>query len=127
MPRHSALPASLMQMFGEDDEIKSHPLHPEAQAANLLAAFDYYRSPKSFVPGQLLKCRTGLSIFNDEPAVCIYVRPLDPVDAQDWEQISDALRRNRWNKVDCMIARTNDTGTTMFMLFDSDLLEPVEA
>lgn len=127
MPHNIAMPASFVQMLEDDHKPTPHPLHPEAQAANLLAAFDHYRSVKTFTPGQLVRCRPGLSIFDDEPVVSIYVRRLDPDDAQDWKHIADELRRNRWNKIDCVIARTIDTGATAFMSFDSDLLEPFEA
>lgn len=104
------------------NEFTKHALSVEAQTENLNAAFAHYMKPKPFIPGDMLRARPGLSIFNDDPVV-LYIRTLNKNDPHDFEFIKDAIERAKWNKLDCMIARLTDTGIVFFMPFDSDLLE----
>ena len=98
---------------------------PEAQVANLRAAWEHYTSPKSFTPGQLVKERKGLGVLKSEP-VLIFVRKLDLSVPED-EGIAASSHSNlRWNKVDCIIAFCGTSGTVDFHCMDSDLLEPYE-
>lgn len=115
----------LAQIFSmqTDDEDQKHALLPEAQKANLEAAWEYYSAPKSFSPGEICRCRAGLSIMTDEPVVFLYVRPLDPEFDLDMLHIDDAIRRSKWNKIDCIVMRVYDTGGAVFMPFDSGILE----
>ncbi len=116
-------------LFGqqEDDGPKPHPLLPEAQRANLEEAWSHYVTPKTFKPGDVVRCRQGLSQFNDEPVVMIYVRKIDEDVYADVHIMDVEHERNRWNKVDCMVMRTYATGTVVFIPFDSDTLEHVDA
>lgn len=114
----------LAALFGDrDDENRAHKLSEEAQKMNLRAAWDHYRQPKDFVAGQFVKCRPGLDIFKDEPVICLFVRMLSETSARDMAIITDTTERERWNKVDCIIARAMDEGRVIFLPFDSDILE----
>jgi hypothetical protein len=116
----------LAAIFGHaEEESTNHALGIEAQAENLRAAWEHYSTEKHFVPGQFVRCREGMSIFRDDPVVCMFVRKLDESSKNDLAIMRDAIKRNQWNKVDCMIARVHNTGTWFTLPFDSDILEEV--
>lgn len=97
---------------------------PEAQVANLRAAWEHYTSPKSFTPGQLVTERKGLGVLRAEP-VMIYVRKLDLSVPEDEHIASGSHNQLRWNKLDCVIAFCDaSNGTVGFHCMDTDLLEP---
>lgn len=117
----------LAQLFGVsgDDGDNKHALMPEAQIVNLQAAWENYSAAKEFAPGDIVRCREGLSIFRDEPGLLLYVRPLDYFNPLDALHIEDTIDKQKWNKIDCVVMRVHDTGTAFFLMFDQDLLERV--
>lgn len=118
--------AAMMEMVSahEANEKHVHPLSAEAQIENLRSAWAHYTAPKSFKPGDLCRDRDGLGTFNDDP-VLLFARMLNPANEQDRVMIDDATRSQRWNKVDCIVARGHGEGTITFFVHDSDLLEPL--
>lgn len=117
----------LAQLFGssDDENDSKHKLLPEAQIANLREAWAYYQTPKPFVPGEILRCRQGMSIFKQDPTIVLYVRPLYIAVEQDRMIIEDEISRSRWNVVNCIVMRVHDTGTAYFLPFDQNILEHV--
>lgn len=106
-----------------DESPKPHPHSPEVQIANLASGMSHYWTRKRLRPGDLVVERRGLSRFNDSP-VMMYVRKLSPWRSYDRLMLRDALRRNgAENRIDCVIARTTDTGVILFLPQDSNLLE----
>lgn len=117
----------LAELFGapREDGDGKHALSSEAQRANLEEAWAYYHGPKPFVPGDIVRCRQGLSMFTNEPTILLYVRPLDRSDPVDMMIIDDETGRLRWNRINCMVMRVHDTGTAHFLPFDCGILEKV--
>jgi hypothetical protein len=106
----------------DDDDSAKHALSTAAQVANLQAAWAHYSAVKHFVPGQLLKGRTGLGIMKKDP-IMLYVRALDWSVGQDRHIIQQCHDNQRWNKLDCIVTFVTDDAQVLFMPMDSDLLE----
>lgn len=115
----------MFEMFSGMNRQSDEPpkMLPEAQVANLQAAWEHYTSPKSFTPGQLVIERKGLGVLRAEP-VMIYVRKLDLSVPEDEGIAASSHNQLRWNKLDCIIAYCGTEGAVGFHCMDSDLLEP---
>lgn len=117
--------SAMLQSLQEKEEDGPAPLSPEAQFANLDAAWAHYWTSKEFAPGDHVHCREGMSVFTREPVMMIFVRHLDATDPIDMAQITFDLTQTKWNKLDCMILRLGHNGSMFFAPFDQDILERV--
>lgn len=123
-----------VELVGVDDDdcaiqpTMRHRLSAEAQEANLVSMWAEYSKDKMFKAGDILREAPGMTTFSDNP-VLLFVRYLDLDGGADSVHDRMLLReflvhRPGYGRIDCIVARTTDAGTSMFVAHSSRQLIP---
>lgn len=133
MDLRAMMAAKMAEAMAGGDDDDAPPARPDmrAQRLELWARFDAYNKQHRFTPGGLVAEKDGLGIIKQSGGgrALIFWRALVPSDPLDKIIIRQQVKRQRINRVDCIIASVEfaDDGTSavLFVPHDSACLRPL--
>jgi hypothetical protein len=106
------------------NETDACQMHPVAQAAELRDRWERAQVPHGIKPGDLVKQKRGTAQIGGDP-VLIFWRRLIPHHFIDSAIINAFVAMTFTNRVDCIVAKLSDSGSTLvFLPAEIALLEP---